>query len=145
MTFLTRTCPIEGPGLLRLGRSIMRLGWPVAASFIMVCTGSCTHSQTRDELVDEIYPPEALRADIVERYGEPMESHRPAEERPAGFAAAAIKELERESGAVVASWDFYMTLRGGLASKLGAFGLFGDYLFYDKDHVLIRARRRWLD
>jgi hypothetical protein len=111
----------------------------------LVSLSSCTPSQMRDERLDETYPPEAFRGDIVEEYGEPGESHRLAGERPAGFVAAAIRELERETGAVVASWDFYLTLRGGPASKLGAFGLFGDFLFYDKNDVLIRARRRWLD
>lgn len=95
---------------------------------------------------DEAYPPGSLREEILGARGVPQESRDASEHSPSGYVAWAIRRAEADAGATVASWDFYLTpRRGGLGSSLGAFGLWGDYLLYTKEGVLIRARRRFLD
>jgi len=102
-------------------------------------------AQYRQDGVDELYPPDCHRLDILEARGAPYKSYPVSERHQDPFAAGSIRVIEADSGAVVAYWDYYLTLRGGWGSSLGAFGLFGDYLFYTKDDVLITARRRFLD
>ena len=110
-----------------------------APALLLILTASCTpigsHTQ---EFVDGIYPPDCYRIDIREAYGPPHQSGLVSDEKIPEYVAGSIRIIETESGAKVASWDYYMTLRGW-------FGLYGDYLFYTKDDVLITARRRFLD
>ena len=101
-------------------------------------SASCYPAQYRQDGVDELYPPDCYRIDILEARGKPVETHPVSERHRDGFANASIRNIEADSGAVVAYWDYYMTIRNW-------FGLWGDYLFYTKDDVLITARRRFLD
>ena len=107
---------------------------------LMILGASCTSDGMRQELVDEMYPPDCQRIEIREAFGEPWKSGSVLDPKREGFAAWAIRDLEANSGAVVASWDVYLRLRGWFG-----LGLYGDYLFYTKDDVLIQARRRFLD
>ena len=123
----------------------------VFPTLLLLGLSSCTPSQSslptqmRQDTLDEVYPPDCFRIDILEARGQPHGTGRVEEKTPTGYVAGAIRRIEKETGAVVARWDSYLTLRGGLGSSFGAFGLYEDFLFYTKDDVLIRARRRFLD
>jgi len=119
------------PGALKLGGGVFLA--VVACSML-----SCSSSGSRQETVDELYPPAAGRDEIVRRYGEP--SRRVALSDPGvdGFARRAARDLESRTGIAPASYDLYHVIRNWL-------GMYGDYVFYSKEEQVIQARRRFLD
>lgn len=124
---------------MNLSRPIFAVGVMRALLVLVLLSASCTPiGSNRQEFVDGIYPPDCFRIDILEAYGTPHRTGSATDPGRDGFVAWAIRDIEAESGAKVASWDFYLTPRGW-------FGLYGDYLFYTKGDVLIQARRRFLD
>jgi hypothetical protein len=108
------------------------------AAFIVMSCGCVASPQRWQAEVDASYPPDCIRLDILENRGNPMKTHPVSDRHEDKFADGSIRNIEANSGAVVAYWDYYLTPRGW-------FGLWGDYLFYTKDDVLITARRRFLD
>ena len=99
---------------------------------------SCSSSGSRQETVDELYPPRAGRDEIVRRYGEPTRRVALFDPGADGFARRAARDIESRSGIAPASYDLYHVIRNW-------FGMYGDYVFYSKEERVIQACRRFLD
>lgn len=99
---------------------------------------SCSSSDSRQETVDELYPPQAGRDEIVRRYGEPSRRVALSDPGADGFARRAAGDIESRTGVAPASYDLYHVIRDW-------FGMYGDYVFYSKEERVIQASRRFLD
>lgn len=103
-----------------------------------------SESSHRDTL-DRLYPPGSDRAEIMERWGEPLRSRRVTENRDDGFMQFAAQVIERDLETAPVTCDVYWVFRMGLASAFGPAGVYWDYVFYDLEGRVIQARRRFLD
>ena len=109
-----------------------------APALLLVSLCSCVYSDMKQETLDAFYPPGAHRDEILMKDEHPPQRH-DIDGRPRdGFAARAFRDIMAETGTRPAFYDFNLRIRGW-------FGLYGDYVFYDEDEILLRACRRFLD
>ena len=106
---------------------------------------ACGRSYHQQESVDDRYPVGMPQAELASRYGEPTQRISLEETGSDPYMAAAERDVERVSGVAPRLCHLYHVLRPGAGSSLGAFGMWGDYVFLDRDGRVLGARRRFLD
>lgn len=116
----------------------------LAVSAATACLAACRNSD-QQETVHALYPVGTPKAELAARCGEPTRILSLEGSVPDAYAAAAARDVERVTGVAPRLCHLYHVLRPGAGSSLGAFGMWGDYVFFDADGRVLGARRRFLD
>lgn len=96
--------------------------------------------------LDVLYPPGTLRDKILEREWKPKETCYVNQESMGNwYINKCVRTITAELMVTPVRYDFYWVPRMGyLPIPIGA-GLWGDYIFYDKNDKVIKSYRRFLD
>ena len=105
---------------------------------LLLSLGACAHTEER---MEERYPCQTPRSEILAKFGEPAKHVVLSEGTEYRHVRAYSDQVRRGTGTAPASCDVYHVLRG---ASFG-FGMYEDYVFYTKEDAVLQARRHFLD